>query len=542
MAEIRNIRKEVLLITTTQIDIGLRTIAAQLGEGYQCKYLNTSRIEIIKIDSTIFKKILAFCSTADFVLFTAVDFRYGNVRVLADAIRERLKIPVIIGGIHAILYPEDCINDCNALCIGEADFLIKKLLDHWDERYSFYIPNFWYNLETKIVKTERQNLVTDLNNLPTPDFSFDNYFIADQKVIIPINNIKYYKYQHHQIGHPSTLVYSSDRGCPHSCSYCYNSNLQKIFGIKNYYRKKSIEKIITELAFIINTTRNKYHFINIMNDNMASRTEHELELFARLYSEEIGIPFYCMVSPMELTKSKLKSIVEAGCVELNIGIQTNEKTNLEIYNRRQSNYQIYQVSEMLLEHSPKIKVFYDLIINNPLEKHDSLIETIQLIRKLIKPFDIVTHHLCIGNNTILFNKIYKNGIIHNENIRINNSDFHDFEKHIVDYLKWDTFFENLLIEWLAGPHNKQTTGRLQKEYKNFINSTFIFEWVNQHDDLQNLINESKVFETIDFFLENIDFFKANKELLLLLNKLLPSVKYSNFENIKLVKQTMGTVD
>lgn len=525
-------KKKVILVTATQIDIGLRTIASQICDKYDSVYLNTNEF-VIDTESLVFSELLLLLNDADFVLMTAVDFRFKQLCILADAIRSILRKPVIMGGVHAMLYPNECIKYCDALCIGEADGLIMNLLDNWDKRLDIKIPNFWYRDKNKIIKTQRLGLTSNLDDLPAPDFSFSKYYYVTQKGLFRLNNAKNHKYNHHQIGHHITLVYTSDRGCPHSCKYCYNVNLKQIFGSKNYYRKKTIAKIIKEIKEIIDREANAYRFINIMNDNMASRTENELELFAELYSKEIDIPFYCMVSPMELNENKMKSLVNAGCVELNIGIQTNEKTNFELYNRTQTNEKIYKVSEMVSKYKDKVSVFYDFIINNPAETSTSLIETIALIRNLSLPCDIVSHHLCLGKNTVLYKDLVIKGIIPNDESKINDSDFHDFDKNLSSYLKNESFVENLLIEWMAGPHNEQHQGRLSRKLSDFDNSVFIFEWKNGESELCNLLDTSNSLETIDFFLENLDFFSRRKDLIVKLNELLPIVEYSNFVKQKL---------
>ncbi len=525
-------KKKVILVTATQIDIGLRTIASQIDDKYDCIYLNTNEL-MIDSNSFVFSELLLFLNDADFVLMTAVDFRFNQLCILADSIRAIIRKPLIMGGVHAILYPDECIKHCDALCIGEADGQVKELLDNWDKRLEIKIPNFWYSSENEIVKTRRLGLTSNLDNVPAPDFSYSNYYYATQRGLFQTSNARNHSYNHHQIGHSSTLVYTSDRGCPHSCSYCYNVNLKQIFGENNYYRKKSIENIIKEIKEIINLEANIYRFINIMNDNMASRTEKELELFAKLYSKEIGIPFYCMVSPMELTVNKLKSLVNAGCVELNIGIQTNEKTNLKLYNRKQSNKKIYQVSEMVSAYRNEISVFYDFIIYNPAEPSESLINTITLIRNLSLPCDIVSHHLCLGKNTVLYKDLISKRINPNDESKIDNSDFHDFEKHLSSYVKNELFVENILIELMAGPHNVLFQGRLNRKFSDFLNSVFIFEWKSGEFELGKLLSVSNSLETIDFFLENLDFFSQRKDLIVKLNKLLPTVEYSNFINQKL---------
>ena len=522
--------KNVILVTGTQIDIGLRVIASILKSSYSIKFLNISKVELHQ-NELIYHEVLHFLKDADFVLFSSVDYRFDKISGLANTLRNTFKIPVIIGGVHAMLYPEECIEHFDAVCLGEADLVIKTLLDNWDKRFEIPINNFWYRKHDEIIKTKRIPLTKNLDNVPTPEYNSEVYYYAIGEKIINIANEEFTEYSHHQIGHKKTLVYNSDRGCPNSCSYCYNKNLKLIFGAKDYYRKKSINSIISELRSITHNGR-KYEFINLMNDNMASRTESELELFADLYSHYIKLPFYCMVSPMELTESKLKNLIKAGCAELNIGVQTNEKTNLEIYNRYQSNSTIYKVSKMVSKYKNSISVFYDFIINNPAESSGSIVSTIELINNLSFPCDIVSHHLCLGKNTALYNKFKASGIIPNDDQKVYISDFHDFNKFISSYIGKSTFVENILIEWLSGTHTNHLQGRLPRYFDDFKSCTYLYTWINTNNRLLNLVNNSTNKFTIDFFIQNLSFFRKRKDLIVSLNTLLPKVEYSNFVKIK----------
>lgn len=524
-------RKEVLLLTATQNDIGLRVIASLVQPAYSVKFLNISQVNP-KRDNEIYHEILGFMRESSFVLISTVDYRFDLICNLSNDLRRISNVPVIIGGVHAMLYPEECIEHCDAVCIGEADSVLKKLLDNWDNRLKNLVPNFWYNTENGIVKTELLPLTKNIDIIPTPDYHSEYYYAAKGDKIINIANQEYSFYDHHQIGHENTLVYNSDRGCPHSCSYCYNQNLKNIFGCKDYYRKKSIHSIVSELQEIISIKGKNYKFLNLMNDNMASRSESELELFAKLYSEQVKLPFYCMVSPVDLTSRKLKSLVDAGCTELNIGVQTNEQTNREIYNRKQTDELVLNASKMVSKHH-KLSVFYDFIINNPAESSESVLKTISLIRKIEMPCDIVSHHLCLGKNTALYNSFKSKGIIPNDEKKVYNSDFHDFEKFVDQYATNSAFVENILIEWMSGPHNNSSQGRIPRLFSEFASSSYIYTWTNGEPKLKSLIDSFVSLETIDFFLSNLDYLKKRKDLVTKLNELLPKVEYSNFIKVKL---------
>ena len=54
---------------------------------------------------------------------------HGVARDLTRLVQDRLGVPVLWGGTHAILSPEECIKEADAVCVGEGDVTIIEMLD-----------------------------------------------------------------------------------------------------------------------------------------------------------------------------------------------------------------------------------------------------------------------------------------------------------------------------------------------------------------------------------------------------------------------------
>ena len=410
--------KKIALVTVTQIDLGIKALSGALQkEGYEVGKFNLLKDDEYTEDEII--DIIEGFKNYDVIGFSVSDLGFNSrVVPLVKKIKETLKKPVIMGGVHAILDPIDCLkNGADAVCLGEGDYDLVKLLKNWGKRKENKIRNFitadnmdWNDEDqvrmlSELIFKLRNAPIENINEL-APDFSYRNYWALKGGKLVELTPEVMEDFNHHQIGHTNTIVYASDRGCPHNCTYCYNRNMRKTYNesaekqgqkIGPYHRRKSVKKIIKELEDL-KKENPQIRFMNLMNDDSAARSVEELREFATLYKEKIGWPFYCMVSPQALSgKSgieKVKALIDAGMKELNMGIQANEKTNREIFGRVQPDKIVLEVVKMLnefcrkdedIEEEGKIDVFFDFIIHNPFEEEEDIRKTMDLIKQFPIP-------------------------------------------------------------------------------------------------------------------------------------------------------------
>lgn len=567
----------VALATVTQIDLGIKALSGSLQkEGFE-----VGKFNLLKEDGFSEEELEAIIEKFkgyDIIGISATDLGFDSRIVpMLRMIKEKLQIPVVLGGTHAILDPIDCLKKgADAVCLGEGDYDFVNLLKNWRTREENEIRNFIlrddkvdYDNEGDVgklkekIKTLRNVPVEKINEL-TPDFSYHNYWALRGGQLVELTAETMDDFSHHQIGHKNTIVYASDRGCPHSCTYCYNRNMRETYkesaeeqGLKTgvYHRRKDIKVIIKELEEL-KKENPQIEFMNLMNDDTAARSLEELQEFAKLYKEKIGWPFYCMVSPQAISgksgHEKVKALIDAGMKELNMGIQTNSKTNREIFGRVQPDEMVLDVVKMLNEFSrkdPRIKeygkidVFFDFIIHNPFESEEDIRKTINLIKHFPIPFDQVSHSLFVGRTTVLrkmLDKKQAKAKEHGESVDrvledgIGESDYHDTHK-FYDWLKGNKNFEiNTLMEFMAGRHDDSRTGRIPRLVKDLLLFPAFKELFDSNAESRLLTEEIAIPEkmlSIDFLSNErvLGYFKDNKDVFKTL--------ISNMDNMAKIRYT-----
>lgn len=514
--------KKIGLVTTSQVNLGIRALAGYLQDaGYETGMFSLRKKDGSEYSENEIDGIMEGLSSYDLIGITTTDYTFEKVAVLAKAIKERLDKPVILGGDHAKLDPQDAfLAHVDAVCLGDGESGLIELLENWDIRLERNNPNF-------IVKAADIENINKLRVLPLEnidafhsDLSYANCFILEHGKLVPWTAENSEDFDQHQIGHKDTIIYAWDRGCPRDCTYCHNGELIKInlmtsreqgLPVVKPLRRKSIEVAVDELVNLKNANP-QAKFLNIMNNDTAAIPLSGLQKFAKEYKEKVGLPFYCMVSPQALSGpdgyAKVQALIDAGMKELNMGIQTNEKTNREVFNRKQSDKMLQQVVEMLnefarkdpaIQEDGKIDLLFDFIIHNPFETEDDVIQTIKMVQKFPRPFDFVSHTLFVGRATTLRKMLEKkreeDGVIGVETDRVPEDDkskvsnFHDTETFLEYLGKNRGFYINSVCEFSAGRHNSKMTGRIPRQTKDLLHMGVFAKIIANNNDFAQIVSE-----------------------------------------------------
>jgi len=171
----------------------------------------------------------------DILGFSSLTGGHLWVESCAEEIKKskRWDIPIIVGGSHPTFFPELLNNpSIDFICRGEGEYALEELLDRMDKGEDLTsIPNIWTKQDGSIIKNDVRPLIEDLDLLPIPDRShYDKY--------------------HFLRNNPHKKMITS-RGCPFSCTYCYNSAFKALYRNKGrLVRRRSVKKVIEEILLL----------------------------------------------------------------------------------------------------------------------------------------------------------------------------------------------------------------------------------------------------------------------------------------------------
>jgi len=403
-------------------------------------------------DRETLDQITELCKGSDLIGVSFMSNYFDRAVMVTQAIKKALSIPVIWGGIHPSCKPEECLEYADMVCVGEGEDALLELFGRMSRGEDIHgIPGLWSNRGGEIIKNGHRPLIQDLDTLPLFDFSNGDHYIyaRDSRRIVPLTDDIFRKtlpvLPYFDGSLKTAFRTMTDRGCPHRCSYCNVSNIKEMYKDDKipFLRARSVEYVIDELVNI----KNRFPFVEVIqffDDTFFARPLAQIEQFAALYKERVSLPFYCQASPTTLTEAKLESLVNAGLVYVEMGIQTGSKKIKELYHRPESNEKILEVTRLLHRYRSRLMTpDYHIIIDNPWETTDDILETIRLLFNIPKPYGLCISSLVFFPGTELYNKAVSEGLIQNETRDIYRKPF---------YIPPSKTYPNFLIYLLTFQH------------------------------------------------------------------------------------------
>lgn len=131
-----------------------------------------------------------------------------------------------------------------------------------------------------------------------------------------------------------------------------------------------MKNVIDEL----NIAKQKYklRYIRFFDESLGSNKEW-LKVFSGEYKRSIGLPFICYMHPAHVSSESLGYLKDAGCCEIEIGVQSGvEKIRRELLNRNMSNQTIKEAINLIK--GKKISVITDNIFGLPGEVQNDAID------------------------------------------------------------------------------------------------------------------------------------------------------------------------
>jgi len=329
---------------------------------------------------------------------TTAEFRFmkdmgTQLRALCD------KTLIVCGGVHPTFYPEVIQEPyLDAICRGEGDEAFLEFLNTLESGNAYEtVQNFWVKKEVEIFRNEVRPLIRDLDTLPFYDREiyarYALYAGKGREILF------------HQ-------VIKAGRGCPKSCSFCFNKSYNCLYEDKGpVVRRRSIDHLIDELKDLKRS--GKVGFITIDDDSFTLAPRTWLNSFCATYEKEIGIPFKINTTPAALDEDLVKRLKDAGCYAIKMGLESgNETVRNKILNKNLSEECIVKAACLLKKHGIRFQTFN--IVGCPGESLSMAFETYALNRR-IRPDFVWCSLLNPYPGTDIFDRCKKERLISGEN-------------------------------------------------------------------------------------------------------------------------------
>lgn len=297
--------------------------------------------------------ITATCATAERGFEIAQEFR-------------RCGTPVVMGGFHVTLHPEEALEHCDAVVVGEAEPVWEQVLA--DARRKRLQPRY------------QAATFHDLVGLPRPRLELVDFRRYRVKI----------------------LPTQTTRGCPYHCSFC---EVPIVYG--HTYRRRPLGEVLEEIKTLVRLTGlRKIYFVD---DNLTGHREYAKELFRALIP--LNIRWSCLWTINTSRDEELLELAKkAGCFHVNIGIENVCAESINAIAKVQNPVAEY---EQLLKKLEKYGLFYSLNFMFGLDgdTKDSFGETLAFLERIKAPmafFNSATPR----RGTPLWDQLQQEGRIH----------------------------------------------------------------------------------------------------------------------------------
>jgi anaerobic magnesium-protoporphyrin IX monomethyl ester cyclase len=334
--------------------------------------------------------------------------------------------PVIWGGIHPTIAPEECLQYADYVCIGEGEQTIldianKVMSGSTDFRL---INNLCYKESDQIKRNPLYPLIDDLNTLPICEHRPQYSYIEYGRKIVPLTQKMFRKYARY---HGITLSIMSSRGCPFACTYCCNNIFHRLYN-SNKVRHRSVANVISEIEKAIHDNPYIQH-INFADDCFLSSSEEYLQEFCVLYKKKVRKPFIIRTIPIFINREKMQILKNAGIGWIALGLQSgSDRICRDVYNRKSFKSDFLKAAQIIKDLN--ISALYDIILDNPFETEEDQLETIRTLIETPKPFLPQLLSLTFYLGTDLFERVSRDKSIMIENSREKN--FFLYKKNVLN--------------------------------------------------------------------------------------------------------------
>ncbi|MHC1791198.1 B12-binding domain-containing radical SAM protein [Solidesulfovibrio sp.] len=380
--------------------------------------------------AAVMDEVAALCADCALVGVSLMTNYVDNAVQITRAVKARCNTPVLWGGVHPTIRPEECLDAADLVCIGDGEEAILDVVRAIEAGTDLTgIPNIQARRsDGSVARNAVRPLTRELDALPPPDWSHEDHYLwnpdapqspAPGPGVVALTPAVTEAFLARgtvsqllgKIGYQTM----TGRGCPHRCAYCVNDAIKSLYGAKGYLRWRSTGHVMAE----IETARRilpGIGYVWISDDAFFARPLADIQDFCRQWKDRIGLPFSCLGSPATISREKMAALLDAGLFYLQMGVQTGSPRIQELFNRKAMGNDV-MLAAMRIINAYKDRMFppsYDFILDTPYETMADRLDSVRFIAEIPKPFRLQPFSLVLYPGTKLHAMAAADGFLTDE--------------------------------------------------------------------------------------------------------------------------------
>ena len=332
---------------------------------YIAGLLKARGIDVAIYDANV--EELAFEKALKYRMPKIVGFSVLSGPCISDAVKKSQIVrrllhdtKIVWGGIHTTIFPKLVLKQdyVDYVIVNEGEYpfyeLTEKILNN--DKNITEIRNLGYISENQFHFNKIRPFI-DLEEIPLPAWD-----------LLPIE-----KYVHRKFYSDKVLTLHTSRGCPWSCSFCYNElvNFRKWRGISHI-------KIIEQIRHVME--RYGIKGIQFYDDEFDANTNRASMFYELLMKENIKISFGHYSRTNLADEDRYRLAKAAGCCFIEFGVESGSETILNLLRKQQTVNGIKRAFDMC--HTIGLKTGAMFMVGIPYETKEDVDKTIGLVKSL----------------------------------------------------------------------------------------------------------------------------------------------------------------
>ena len=259
------------------------------------------------------------------------------------------------------------LNKADYIICGEGEITLGEIADKMNntsQKDLQEINGLAYIQNNEIIRTDKRQVIKDLDSLPFPD-----------RGLINIERYRELWKKHHDYFSMNVVT---TRGCPYHCNWC----AKPIYG--QVYNSRSPENVAAELKFLKETYSPDH--IWFCDDIFGLKPKWINKFEEVVNKEDAKILFKCLSrADLLLKENNISHLASAGCDSIWIGAESGSQKILEAMDKGTKVEQIYEARKLLKKNNIKTCFFLQFGYTGETKKEIEM--TIKMVNDLM-PDDI----------------------------------------------------------------------------------------------------------------------------------------------------------
>jgi len=332
------------------LPLGILAVGSVLKkQGFEVELMNINEKEIDQTVDYIIAKNPLYVGLS---VMTGVQTEHSAD--FSKRIKSKSSIPVVWGGIHPSLLPEQCLESdyIDYVIIREGEETIVEFTNGIKNKQSLNnVLSVGYKDRDKIIINPKRPLIKNLDK-----YRLDFNLIDLEKYIFKLD-----KYNR-------VIAYKTSRGCPYNCAFCYNREFNE-----GQWRVWSIETVLKDISFF--KDKYKIEAVKFYDDNFFVDKERALKIL-----RAINLPSHTEIRIDAINDNLAQELKKLRSFDLLIGVESGSNRLLELINKKITITDTIKAVKILAKNN--LRASYSAIVGLPTETKKEFNSTIDLMYQI----------------------------------------------------------------------------------------------------------------------------------------------------------------